>query len=243
MKKVLGILAVAAVLVAAAAFTAAALGTFSPAIAQEGTTTTTEAQDPDTRAETEDDASLDTISGLANGFVGSFVDDVLADLAEANKITQKQADEISAAFETKIDELIGSVDLKDMRGLPFLGKDNPLHGYLEDGELSDEERAELEELFGESLGGGGRFGGFPFGRGGEGNPDQFKRFFEDFDFGSIPFLEEDNPLPGYLEDGELSEQERQQLREYFEESGGPGLGRWFHHFDDDTDAEEGALSG
>jgi hypothetical protein len=194
------------------------LGTFDPAEAQEdggiGEQTPTTG---------EDDAAPSSGVGLVQALVGDFVDDVLADLVEEETITQTQADKIAAAFDARLDELVA--DLPRIESL--LGEDGPLPGFLEDGHLTDEERAELEELLGEFAPFGPR--GFRFFTEDGQVPEELRERFEGFDPGSLPFR-------GFFEDGELSEEERGQLDEMFGNRFSEGHG--FRFFLEDGEVPE-----
>jgi hypothetical protein len=131
----------------------------------------------------------------------------------------------------------------------------PLFGFFEDGEISDEERAELKERFGDRFSGGEGFHffnddgkapqgreGFPFGE------HRFRFFLED---GEVPeelqeFLDgfnfEDMPFGEFFEDGELSDEERAQLHELFSQFRGRGFGGLFEDLDPAADVDEAAFS-
>lgn len=213
MRTVFGILAAAAVIVMGAFFTATLIGRTGPAAAQ--------AEPVPTEAETDAAAALapaPTASPFA-GFADDFVDDVLAELVEKGTITEEQAAEISAAFAARLESMVE--DLPRLEGL--LGPDGPLSGFLEDGELSDEERAELKELMGEFA----PFGAWGFEFFDEGGPmrDRWWEHFGDLDPETLPLHE-------FLEDGELSDEEKAELEEMF--GGRFPHGFWFF-------SEEGEL--
>lgn len=211
MRTMFGILGAAAVIVVGAFFTATLIGGSDPAAAQ--------AEPVPAEMETGAATALAEPSPARSlaGFADDFVDDVLAELVEKGTITEEQAAEISAAFAARLEAMVE--DLPRLDGV--LGPDGPLSEFLEDGELSDQERAELEELMGEFA----PFGAWGFEYFDKGGPmrDRLREHFED---------QKDLPLHEFLEDGELSEEERAKLEEMFGDRFPPGF--WFF-------SEEGEL--
>ncbi len=214
MKTILGLLAAAGVLVVGGALVATLVGAFDPVEAQE---------DPTEEQAPAGDEATDSDDGFVRGFVGDFVEDVLAGLVADDTITEEQAAKIAATFATRAEEMLA--DLPDLEML--LSESSPLPEFLEDGELSEEERAQLEDLLGGFAPFGPRAFHF-FGEDGE-IPEELKDWFERFEFGEVPFGD-------FLEDGELSEDERAQLQEMFGDRFGEG--HEFRFFTEDGEVPE-----
>jgi hypothetical protein len=151
------------------------------------------------------------------------LDEVLDEMVAAGTLDPEQADEIRAAYEAKVEEKLaefaggfkrfggefGPRLLKhwnfDLENLPpwldELGLDEDLLGLFEDG-LTPEELEELRQAL----------------------PDDFtlpRRGLPGFPFGSLEKLGID--IEGFLEDGQLDADEREQIRQMLEEKFGEGF--------------------
>ena len=220
MKKALEIVVLIGVLVAGAAIAAAVFGALDAASAEdEVAVADVEATAEEAEDDAGDAAEIQDEDGSEThlfGFADDFISDVLDELVADGTLTEEQAAAVAEAFAARIEEMLEGLDFESFtapfrgfrfdfdelpEGIPFLGEDSPLREFLEDGELSEEERRELEERLGDLPFRGFRF----FGEDGE-LPPRFGEFFDEF--GELPLQE-------FLEDGELSEEEREQLREFF----------------------------
>lgn len=152
------------------------------------------------------------------------LDEVLDEMVAAGTLDPELADEIRVAYEAKVDEKIAELpeDFKrfgrkfgpnfledwdfDLEELPpwleELGLDEDLLGLLEDG-LTPEELQELREALPEDL-------ILP------------RRGLPGFPFGSLDELGID--IEGFLEDGQLEAEERDQIEQMLEEKYGEGFG-------------------
>jgi len=190
----------------------------------------------------------DEVEGTWHRFKGphdELLDEVLDEMVAAGTLDSELADEIRAAYEAKVDEKIAELpeDFKqyghkfgphflkdwdfDIEELPpwleELGLDEDLLGLLEDG-LTPEELQELREAL----------------------PEDFtlpRRGLPGFPFGPLDELDID--IEGFLEDGQLDAEEREQIEQMLEEKYGEGFefgfrgrgGRFGPHGPPSDDAE------